>query len=178
MYKKSIWPIIGYHVRVYEKREQVLKGIPSLLGLYNSIENLPKVEVFEELEGIKTILNDLVKTGKEILIYSSAAKQLEMLNHHFLQYIQRRAEAKVKAKVIIEKSDYSLKLKKKDKKEHRETRFFPKKISLNSATHIYGDKVAVFSLDGPLFGIIIENKEIAESQRTIFQILWKRAFTK
>ncbi len=158
-----------------EKEQQVLKSIPQLKEMFQSIGNLPKAEIFEGIEGIKTILNDIVKTKKTVYIYSSAEKQAKLLEHHFPQYIKRRAEAKVKAKVIVEKSQYSKELKKRDKSEYRELRFFPKPMPFATATHIYGNKTAIFSLEGTYFGIIIENEQISKTQKFIFDLMWDKA---
>lgn len=158
-----------------EKEEQVLKALPQLTEMFQSIENLPKAEIFEGIEGVKTILNDIVKTKEEVLIYSSAEKQAKFLKHHFPQYIKRRSEARIKAKVIVEKSKYSKELQKRDETELRELRFFPKPMNFATATHIYGNKMAVFSLEGTYFGIIIENEQIAKTQKFIFEIMWEQA---
>jgi len=39
--------------------------------------------------------------------------------------------------------------------------------------HIYGNKVSMFSLKGPVVGVIIENREIADMERMLFEYMWK-----
>ena len=63
-----------------------------------------------------------------------------------------------------------------DKKELRETRIFPKLMNVEFSQYIFGDSVAIFgSNQNEPIGMIISNKEFANSQRIIFEELWKKA---
>ena len=65
-------------------------------------------------------------------------------------------------------------LKKRDKKELREIRFLPKGFKINTHTQIYGNKIAILTLrKEQLIGVIIENKDIVETQKSLFEFLWK-----
>lgn len=158
-----------------EKSKKVLNAIPELKEMYNVSGDLPNVQVFEGLEGIKTILDDFIKEKKEMHIYASTEKLDKFLEHNFPNYIRRRAQAKIRAKVITEKSQVSLKLKKKDKKDLREMRFFPTKMEFGTWTTIYGDKIAIISLEKGFFGVIVENELISKTQNLIFDLLWSQA---
>ena len=64
-------------------------------------------------------------------------------------------------------------LKKKDKEDLRELRFLPDNFKLNTIMHIYSNKVTILTLNKEqLIGIIIENKEIAQMQKSIFEMMW------
>ena len=55
-------------------------------------------------------------------------------------------------------------------------RFIPKdKFPLSSSIIIYDNKVGIVSLKGKLIGVIIENKEISNTLRSIFNIAWDGA---
>lgn len=155
-----------------EKEEHVLKALPELSALFRSIEHLPQAEIYEGIEGIKNILDDIVKTGSPVSIYSSVEKQTAFLDHHFPRYIKQRTEKDIPARVISERSLAAKKIQSKDKEEFRELRFFPRSFNQATATHIYADKIAIFSLEGTYFGIIIKNEAIAKTQQYIFDMMW------
>jgi len=158
-----------------EKKQKIQKLMPQLETLYKSVVDKPKIEIYEGKEGIKTVIDDLIKTKKDISIYGSTRKQLRLLHFYFPNYIKRRVKAKTRIRVLTEHTKATEELKKKDKTELRETRFFPRGIEPPTATNIYGNKVAILSLEKELLGIIIESETIARTQRMIFDMLWQMA---
>ena len=60
------------------------------------------------------------------------------------------------------------------KKGLRERRFLPKeKFPFAGSVTIYGNKVALINQKTTVSGVIIENKEIAETLRTMFNLAWE-----
>ena len=61
----------------------------------------------------------------------------------------------------------------REKLELTTARFIPsEKFPLSSSFIIYDSKVAMVSLKGKLIGVIVENKEIANTFRSIFNLAW------
>ena len=58
---------------------------------------------------------------------------------------------------------------------YAEIRFLPKNYATPAATNIYGNKVAIINWTENPLAILINNKEIADSYRKYFEILWKSA---
>jgi len=54
-------------------------------------------------------------------------------------------------------------------------KFLDEKYIGNTEQIIYGNKVVFFLLGNPYYLIIIENKEVAETYRKQFSLLWKLA---
>ena len=54
-------------------------------------------------------------------------------------------------------------------------RFLPEGFEFPTATYVYGNKVAILSLEKEPVGIIIENEDIARTQGMVFELLWKIA---
>ena len=51
-----------------EKKQKIQKLMPQLETLYKSVVDKPKIEIYEGKEGIKTVIDDLIKTKKDISI--------------------------------------------------------------------------------------------------------------
>ena len=106
----------------------------------------------------------LSSTKKDFLCYTSKNLLLKILEYYFPHFIKRRIKAGIKAKLILNEKPIAQKL--------TEYRIVNKKFV--TATWIYGNKVAILSLtkQEPI-GVIVENKEIADTQRIVFDLMWK-----
>mgnify|MGYP001598900948 FL=1 len=158
-----------------EKIGNLKSILPDLEGMKNVVVEKPRIEIFEGKEGIKSILEDILKTGESMAGYS-IMELLNLLGYYFPNFIKRRVKLGIKTRVIMAKSAETVELKKNDKNELREIRFMPEASRFRLGCYVYGNKVAILitKKEEPL-GILIENRELAETQRVIFERLWKIA---
>jgi sugar-specific transcriptional regulator TrmB len=163
-------------LREKERVEELKKVIPELAALENTIGEKPSMEMYEGKEGIKTIYEDMLKTRQTIYGYGNTKLLFELLEFYIPNYISRRAKLGISFKVVTEKSKIATDMQKKDKKERRETRFIKEMENITSVTYLYGDKIAIMGLikKQPI-GIIIQNESFYNSQKLVFDILWKIA---
>ena len=82
-------------------------------------------------------------------------------------FVKRREQKKVNAKILVVKGEQPIKTK------LNEYRWIPKEYSLPSSTIIYGNKTATLIWSEEPLGIMIDNKEVADSYRSYFKLLWK-----
>jgi len=75
---------------------------------------------------------------------------------------------KVKIKCLISNKFKNLKI-----PEPLEYRFLPSKFVFPSTTAIYEDKVFIIMWSAKPIGILIRGKEISDSYKKFFEILWK-----
>ncbi|MCX8194061.1 MAG: hypothetical protein N3G19_01735 [Candidatus Pacearchaeota archaeon] len=159
---------------IEKEKIQVLQNlIPSLEKIKETVTIKPSIEIYEGIEGIKSIYEDMLKTKQTIYGYGNTYLLFELIQYYIPNYLIRRIKEKIKFYVITERSTLSIKLQKKDKKEFRETRFLDQLKEMTITTYLYGEKTAIIVLlkKEPL-GIIIENKSITNSQKIIFDLLW------
>ena len=83
------------------------------------------------------------------------------------QYLNIIKRKNIKERIIIKKGSKKLKHKNIKYKE------LEKEYIGNTAQIIYQDKVAIFILGTPLHLIIIENKQVAQTYRKQFELMWK-----
>ncbi|MBU2589745.1 MAG: hypothetical protein KJ939_00580 [Nanoarchaeota archaeon] len=157
-----------------EKKAKLNSVLDKLKVIEERVIKKPIVEVYEGHEGIKTIFEDILLTKKEVEVISTS-KIFEVLNYYFPNYIIRRKEERIFTRVIQEESPKTKEVKKKDKNEFRKTKAI-ENMDINSATFIYGDKFAIIRLvKNELIGILTWEKNLAEDQRKLFEILWNQA---
>ena len=72
-----------------------------------------------------------------------------------------------------EKSAFGLLVERYESKMLREAKYVsPEKFPFKSDITIYDDNIAISALEGKVVGVIITHKELANSFRALFNLLW------
>jgi sugar-specific transcriptional regulator TrmB len=172
---KSILNLIEEEKR--EKSEAIKEALPELESMQRIALTRPKIEVYEGVEGFKTIVSKLIeKENREIYAYVPE-NTLHFLPTFHLQFRRRRKEMKVNMKVITERTPFMEDIKNKDKEEIRETRFNSKIMrNINSAYFILQDAVVIIKAnEKEQLGIYIKEESTAKLQKNIFEQIWKES---
>ena len=156
------------------KEEEFKKYLPELETLFNIAEEKPKVRFFEGKEGLIAIREDYFKAkDKNVLGFFAVDEERKIFSDEERKKARdERVERKIKIKLLYT-----------DEKEGAEAktdltmrRYIPKdRFPLSSTFIIYDNKVAIVSLKGKLIGVIIENKEISNTFKSIFNLAWEGA---
>ena len=105
---------------------------------------------------------------KEILILGASPQAYEILKFYFKWYDKKRIKKKIKVKIIA----YDRKI---TNIPLAEIRYLPKKYESPVAMNIYGNKTAIILWAEKPIVIAIREKEIADSYRNHFELMWKLA---
>lgn len=148
--------------------------VPDLTKLMNFEKEETKVELHKGKRVYRTLLKGLIATVKHddtiFLIGVNEGELIENVEPIYLkQYFTIIKQKNIKEKVIMKKGN------KKFSIPNVTHKFLDKKYLGNIEQVIYGDKVALFIPGIPYYLIIIENKEVAETYRKQFELLWKVA---
>lgn len=154
-----------------EKRNIISELLPVLESQFNSKKEKQETLFFRGKQALKSIFEDQLKEGKEIFILGASANAYDVLKYYFKFYDLQRQRRGINAKIIF---DFSARGKIK-KIPNAEIRYLPKDFSSPAATNIYGDKVAIILWSENPIAILIHQKEIADSYRNYFNLLWKSA---
>ena len=139
----------------------------------------PKIKFYEGKESIKVLLNEILNEKQSFLAITCIEDMNEIANDYFNDFIQKRIDQRLTVNLLTNKSETSQKLKSRDDNELRETRFVPQEYKFNTANYIFGNKLAILSLrQKPVIGILIEDKDIAQTHKMYFDLIWKMASSK
>lgn len=151
--------------------------LPQLGSMYKLSVGKPTIRYFEGEEGIKQVFEDIY-SPKQDIVYGCV--DLEIADEVFPDYIikkliPKRIRNKVKAISFAADSPQAREISKKDKEQLRKTTLVDKKkYPLPAEIDIYEDKIAMLTfVKGEFLGLIIENKDLAESLRSIFKLASK-----
>lgn len=146
--------------------------IPQLKAL-PVIKETQDVLYFKGKEGLKTVYEDILSTGKSYIGYGRGFHIEHLLKAYMKDYVRRRLKLGMKLRMIWDErsrgKDYT-------KTPLVESRFLPDDVCSYAALRIYGNKVALMLLseEQPI-AVVIENKAIADGYRKYFEVMWKAA---
>ncbi|MBI2064792.1 MAG: hypothetical protein HYT62_01920 [Candidatus Yanofskybacteria bacterium] len=156
-----------------QKKEELHKLLPELTNIFNLSDSKPQVRFFEGKEGILKIQSEFLKTKSDFIYgISDFDSVMELFPDFSSDYSSKRAQKRIPSKLIYTSSKGPF-LSGDDKEFLRESKYVSKdKLSLGSDITIFGDKIAVMALKGKISGVVIEHKEMADSFRSVFELLW------
>ena len=158
------------------KLQNFKKTLPILQKL-SSHTAPPKIEYFEGIEGIKQVYADTLNSKTEILNYANSQLIRETWPEYDEEYVAKRIDRKVFLRGIAPHDELGLEIIANNKSAHRDIRLVPADLfDFSNEINIYDNKISIISLKHDLIGIIIENEDIANTQRSIFRMAWE--FTK
>lgn len=154
-----------------EKEKNFKKIISELKKQISPVVSHSEAHVFMGKEGLKTIRNDVLKQKQDIYLIGAIGKENEVLKYFFVNFEKERIKNKIRWHVLF---DNELKNRKISKLPLMESKFLPKEYSSPAVINIYADRVINVSWDGdnPVCFMII-NKEIADSYKKWFKLLWE-----
>ena len=158
------------------KQREALEEVVPLLEEYKSpYSSQPRVTFYEGIEGCRKVYSKLLESTTDILEFGAHEDLVNRLGSGYMdEFIAKRKKKKIFLRAISQDSPIEQDLIKLDKKQCREIQLFPDhKGKLYSSIAIYENKVLLLSLFHDAFGILIENKEVADTMRTIFELQWK-----
>jgi sugar-specific transcriptional regulator TrmB len=160
-----------------EKEREFLKLIPQLEAMANIKGEKPKVRVFEGKEGLQAVIESILKSKTKMIYSFIPADQLFQLfpaEEHKELMASPRVQKKIKAKIIYTSKKGEI-YKRKDPVNLREAIYISEKnFPFKAGIDIYDNNVAFYSYKGAIMGVIIENEDMAETMRTVFNMLWEK----
>ena len=157
-----------------EKAKLMETILPELESLKELKKSSSGVEIYQGFKGISTILSDIFKVKQQIYYFGSYSKSVEILKHLPEHYRTIRLDNKIPAKIVIDPFDEET-FHRTTYKKITEMRFLKLLKDFPCMIFIYGDKVAIYTVEGDLIGIIIKNKEVALAMKLVFEMYWKTA---
>lgn len=151
-----------------EKQETIMDYLPEFKKIQKQEKQEIKVEVYKGREGIKTFFNDLLRVGKD---YVGFGFDEEMWEKEFSLLIKQqfRKEKEIGIKARLLTSENTKKIYKRGHYKYMAEEFFSP-----SPTTTYGDRVCTIVWN-PLTTIITTSKDVAESHKRYFEMVWKIA---
>ena len=166
--------------RILKNQEEKLKSaadslegiLPALLSMHTYAEEKPKVRFFEGKEGLLTMQEEFLKTKDKKVesIYNVDDLNVIFSEEERKHYYQERIKRKIFVRALYNRKKGFF----EGTIKFTDDRYVPYEIFLfSSDITIYENKVAIASLKERLVGVIIENKQIADTIRSLFNLSFR-----
>lgn len=167
-------------LRILKEKEGSIKEIMPNLDALQKLKGVkrPKVEIYEGKEGMKTVMDNILRSGvNEFLGYGSSRSSYEIIPAFMDDWHKKRIKQKMVMKVIYNNTKQAREKVKNLKSSLALTKykFMPIELESPTATVIYANKVVLQSWTKEPFAVVIENEEMAINQKKYFDELWKIA---
>lgn len=166
-------------------QREIEEYLPQFQSLTNPFSISPKVRFYEGMAGIERVMNDTFTSSEPLRCYATmdAWFMRPDTKEYILWYGKERAEnRKLPVRSINIDTPLSRKYLEDEYPALIDTsishfRFLPKDIQVfSNEINIYDNKVVIACLGKQeLLGILIESENIAETQKSIFEIAWRTA---
>jgi len=160
--------------KLAEKQRLIESILPQLKELKQTTHKPSTVEIYEGFKGIYTIVSDIFKKKQQTYYFGNYKKSLDILKHLPGHARTMRLEKNIPAKIVIDPADEVI-FHTKRYKQLTQMRFLKSMEDFPAMVFIYGTKVAMFTTQGDLVGIIIDNKEISQAMKMIFEMYWTQS---
>ena len=144
--------------------------LPHLMKIANSRKDDISVEVFRGNEGLKTILNDVIRERQDFIGFGLDEKMFnERYPHLMKQHFKKELKVDIKGRLLTnESASFVFRYK------NLTYRYIPDKFFNPTPTIVYSDKVVIL-IWKPFSIILIKSFDLADSYRKHFEILWESA---
>ncbi len=157
--------------KLNEKEKTIKDILPELRKQISPLMPNAEAHVLYGKEGFKTMRKDVLKQKQTLYLIGAVGKEDRAVQYFFPGFDKLRIKSKIKMKVLY---DSEVKGKPITKLGLMETKFLPKEYSSPAVINVYADRVVnvLWQGDTPICFMII-NKDIADSYRKWFDLIWK-----
>lgn len=155
-------------------------AVPELKSLRGVEYRKPEVRFFHGWEGVRHVYDDTLTAKGEILNFANSAVVRTFWPEYDAEYVAQRVKKGIRLRGIAPDDEAGRTVHGEDRKKIREIRLVPRKdFDFTNEINIYDHKVAICSYPAgsksaqDAFGVIIESREVAETQRQIFEMAWR-----
>jgi sugar-specific transcriptional regulator TrmB len=157
------------------RQDAFARLLPDLRKLHSKERNAPKVRFYRGTEGLKSMYMESLNAKETIVGYGSIDEIWGLSKEFINDYMKERIKRKIRVRGIVPSTAESQDFAKLNELQMRELILVPKdRFPLGNEINIYDDKVAIFSFKEQV-GVIIESRDIANTQKVVFEIAWMGA---
>nr|MCK4929734.1 hypothetical protein [Nanoarchaeota archaeon] len=153
-----------------EKEDNIKQIMPELQLLRKFSEKKKEVLFFRGKQAIKTVFDDQIKEGKEVLIFGDAVNVNEIIKYYFPRFDNQRIEKNIKVRMLFDESARKEKYLKKI--PLAEVKFIKKGSKAPASTNIYSDKVSIIIWEENPKAILIKEPSLAQGFKSYFEFMW------
>lgn len=185
-YKQKILPPAPERLLEYAKETtrrakraewQIENHLETLKKLYHSESILPVIRTVHGEEGFIEILEKTIETPNTEIFYIGNIDDLRSvisLEYDAKRYIPERIKKNIFARALLVRTPTAIEFQKTDRREKRETKFFPIEYQPKATMLLWKNSTLIFSGSKEAIALYIESPLISELYQGMFDLLWNQ----
>lgn len=159
-----------------ERCREIERILPDLVSLSATADPRPQMSVFEGPAGLRQMMEDTLSAQGEILCWANMSViTTTVFADYWKTYIRKRVARKIPVRCVFTLDPVGLEFKRRAREELREVYLVPRDLfPFKNEINIYDDKLSIISHQD-LIGVVIQNRNIADGQRAIFNLAFEYA---
>jgi sugar-specific transcriptional regulator TrmB len=162
---------------VNELKEKLNSEMPTFMKRFEQDKPAYNAEIFEGLRGIKEFYDlslNILERGEWMYTLGYPPMASELLNAYFVDFHKKKDRKGVCSKVLFDYDTWFMK--KREKRRYALQRYLPRGMHTPAFVHIFRNYIGIMVItEDQKTCIVIKNKEVADSYREYFELLWKIA---
>jgi sugar-specific transcriptional regulator TrmB len=158
------------------KKEELKRILPDLVALYNLKGGEGKIKYYEGLESVKSVYEFLlrdIKSHEDYLVIGEQNLWYKLDIKYFQDFIVRRSKLNINIRLLFPDSKIAREHKKIEKNYNEKIKILPPNTHLTTNMIITPQHLVIHQLTSPISAIVIENKSTIQTQRELFEIIWR-----
>lgn len=161
-------------IEMAQRQETLDDIIPLFEEVRSPLTSPPRVTFFEGMDGCRKAYSLLLESKTEVLEFAAHEDLVKMGESFMKKFVEQRVKHGVHIRPICRSTPLHRIFKNLDKKQMRKLRMFPQSQGeLYSSIDMFENKVLLLNLYHDPFAILVENKEFADTLRTIHGLVWR-----
>lgn len=160
---------------IKEKELKLNSLLPELLLDYELRNTSDIVQVFEGVKAIRDVTRRYVSIGKDIYVFGVPKIAIGLIGSYLQNNIHKQRAKQKQWMYHIYNSDAMERIKFLNTLPYTKARYLAPSYDFPVTTRICGDEVSITLYSQKPLTFVIRSKEMAESYRKYFQILWEKA---
>lgn len=161
--------------REYNKYTKLEKALPSLRLMHQRFSSQPQMSLFEGRDGLISLFEDSLTATTDISCWANLDAVDDGMRGYEAVYLKKRLTRGINMKCVYSFGKKAVAHKKRQRQELCEIYMIsPESFPMENHIMIYDDKISITSFYDQI-GVIIQNRNIADSQRTIFNMCFAYA---
>src|SRR3989344_7811754 len=160
-------------IQLREHQQQIEQLLPQLL-IRKHLTQQGKVQIFEGLPAVRQLFEQWLQTGEPILAFGIPEIAKASIGPFLDQFHRRRIRKKIMMRHIYNENAQE-RIQWLNSLPNTAARYLPKEYNAVCATQICGNSVTLIHWSAQPLIISIEHKEIADTYRKYFEVLWNVA---
>jgi len=180
---RSLDPIM-LNMKLEERKKEFLKKYGDISSILSQVTQKKKkqalVNIFNGWDGIRTAFNDIListKSGEDYYVFSINLPEtvLPRFRRFIRKFQEQRAAKGIICSILVDQKLKDTIGADRRKEAHTSIRFVTEEVSMPMTVNVYANKVLLAVWGEEPLTIIIESKDVADSFKSFFRLLWNGA---